>query len=139
MNQELHDELMKLATLAASGKTIDMAAIEKLKALAAPSVPRNGPGRPKGARTRAETPSVKRADEFISLLISGLSKADAARKIADKYQVAESSVWSDARRHDQRLAEKYRILSEDVEQQRRSMHLARKFHRGYRRNGRKAL
>lgn len=92
-------------------------ATAEVKALGArlPAAPVKGRGRPVGARTKGDTPAVKRAREFIRLKVEdGLRPAQAAKRVAAKFDVAESTVYKDARFHDARLADEARLERYDI-------------------------
>jgi hypothetical protein len=56
-------------------------------------------GRPPGSGNRAGGSAAIRAREFIDLLKSGKTSAEAARIVAGKWGVAESTVYHDVKRH----------------------------------------
>jgi hypothetical protein len=115
MNKLLLDELMNLAAMAASGKTIDMAALERLKALAAPPPTRKGPDRPKGARTWRDTPAVKRARECLRLqVIDGLKPSQAVKQVAVSGNVDEGQIYNELARHRERLNDEINQGSADA-------------------------
>lgn len=92
-------------------------AATEVKALGArlPAAPTKRRGRPVGARTKADTPAVKRAREFFRLKVEdGLRPAQAAKRVADKFGVAESTVYKDARFHDARLADEAQFEHYDI-------------------------
>jgi hypothetical protein len=106
MNKLLLDELMNLAGLAARGEAIDMASLERLKALAVPSVPRKGSGRPKGRRTWGDAPAVERAREFLRLqVVDGLKPSQAARQVAKSWDKDEHHIYKEFARHRERLSD----------------------------------
>jgi len=62
-------------------------------------------GRPKGSKNKKDPPGFKRAREFEELKEKGLRPAAAAAEVASKYGVDVTTIFSDASRHDSRLAE----------------------------------
>lgn len=90
---------------------------DEIKGLAKrlPAAPAKRRGRPAGARTRSDTPAVKRAREFIRLKVEdGLRPAQAAKRVAAEFGVDESTVYKDARFHDSRLADEARLERYDI-------------------------
>ncbi|MBM3392417.1 MAG: hypothetical protein FJY34_10655 [Betaproteobacteria bacterium] len=62
-------------------------------------------GRPKGSKNKKDPPGFKRAREFEKLKEKGLRPAVAAEMVANEHDVDVTTIFSDARRHDSRLAE----------------------------------
>lgn len=62
-------------------------------------------GRPKGTRNRAATHGLIRAREFMDALHRDMRPTPAARGVADRWGVVESTVFRDVARHIQRIAE----------------------------------
>lgn len=75
--------------------------------------PRRKLGRPVGSRTFRETPAVKRAREYHALRLDGMKPSKAARIVAVKWMVSESTIYSDSRRHISRLVADLERQSDD--------------------------
>lgn len=58
-----------------------------------------GRGRPKGSGNESPTHGAQRAREYGDLLAAGVKPAAAARQVAMKWNVAESTVYTDYTRH----------------------------------------
>jgi len=62
-------------------------------------------GRPAGRDTSQQTPSYKRAEAYLILIADGTTKAAAAKKVSDEWQVALNTIYQDAKRHINRITE----------------------------------
>jgi hypothetical protein len=85
----------------------DMAAlagkIDEARALLKQPSPRRG--RPPGARTRADTPAIKRAREFMRIyMVENLDRKQAARRIAQQHGLYPHQIENEFERHRERLA-----------------------------------
>lgn len=72
-------------------------------------------GRPKGARTRADTPGVRYARDYFELVGAGQSKGAAAKAVAAKWGVAVTTVLKARQRHERRLADEIIRQATDIE------------------------
>lgn len=112
VKSDLLDNMTRIVGRIKDGSLSDEQIAGAVKALGArlPAAPTKGRGRPAGARTKVDTPAVKRAREFIRLKVEdGLKPAQAAKRVAAKFGVAESTVYKDARFHDARLADEAQL------------------------------
>lgn len=91
-------------------------AATEVKALGArlPAAPTKRRGRPAGARTKADTPAVKRAREFLLLQIrDGLKPAQAARHVAAT-GTDVNNVYKEFDRHRERIASEVDLELEEA-------------------------
>jgi hypothetical protein len=75
-------------------------------------------GRPIGSSNKQETHGQQRAAEFGKLLAAGEKPSAAARLVADKWRVSESTVYTDYKRHtiaDEDLAQDLSALQQLVD------------------------
>lgn len=108
ITKEQFAQLALLAVELESGETSPESAAQRIRSLVACVVPNKKVrrGRPPGRKSEAETSSVKRAKEYFeAVFLSDEKPAEAARRIATSWQVAESTVYKDASRHEWRFEE----------------------------------
>jgi hypothetical protein len=116
VESELLDELEQMAARIKAGTLLNEQVGAELKALAArlSERPAKRRGRPVGARTKADTPAVKRAREYRELLYTGTRPNAAARAVAKKWDVAESTVFKESARHDSRLVDELERETDEI-------------------------
>jgi hypothetical protein len=101
---DLQSALNQIAAQIEAGELVGDAASAALRGLLAPASP-PARGRPRGRKSFHETPAMKRAKQYFELLGAGKKSTAAARKVAIQWQVAECTVFQDARRHGGRIAD----------------------------------
>ena len=76
------------------------------------------PGRPRGARTKADTVGKKRARRYFDLKIDdGIRSSSAAQQVADEFDTTASDVFKAAKRHEPALAQERIAESIEIERQ----------------------